>query len=57
MDKAEATEKALLRTLERRYVSFAGRLFKAHGIPEPPRLPDPTLPVYQKDEAVAEGEG
>ena len=57
MDKAEATEKALLRTLERRYVSFAGRLFKAHGIPEPARLLDPTLPVSQKDEAVAEGEG
>ena len=57
MDKAEATEKALLRTLERRYVSLAGRLFKAHGIPEPARLLDPTLPVSQKDEAVAEGEG
>lgn len=57
MNKAEATEKALLRTLERRYVSFAGWLFKAHGIPEPGRLADPTLSEPQKGEAVADGEG
>lgn len=57
MAKAEATEKTLLRTLERRYVSFAGRLFKAHGIPEPARLQDPTLSESKRGEAVADDEG
>lgn len=57
MAKAEATEKTLLRTLERRYVSFARRLFKAHGIPEPPRLRDLTLSESKRGEAVANDEG
>jgi histidinol-phosphate/aromatic aminotransferase/cobyric acid decarboxylase-like protein len=35
---------ALLRRLERHYVSHAARLFRAYGIPEPLRLPDPSLP-------------
>jgi hypothetical protein len=34
----------LLRTLERRYAYHAARLFRAHKIPEPPRLPEPALP-------------
>lgn len=57
MAKAEATEKTLLRTLERRYVRFAGRLFKAHGIPEPARLQDPKLPESNRGETVADAEG
>ncbi len=57
MAKAEATEKTLLRTLERRYVSFAGRLFKAHGIAEPARLQDLTLSESKRGEAVADDEG
>jgi hypothetical protein len=57
MDEAEATKEALLRTLERRYASFAARLFKAHGIPEPARLTKPTLSESQKGEAVGNDEG
>jgi hypothetical protein len=57
MTKAEATEKTLLRTLERRYVSFAARLFKAHGIPEPARLQDRTLSESKRGGAVADDEG
>jgi hypothetical protein len=34
----------LLRTLERRYAYHAAWLFRANGIPEPPRLPEPALP-------------
>jgi hypothetical protein len=35
---------ALLRTLELHYAHHAARLFRANGIPEPPRLPDPARP-------------
>lgn len=35
---------SLLRTLERHYSSRAAWLFRANGIPEPPRLPEPALP-------------
>jgi hypothetical protein len=35
---------ALLRTLELHYAYRAAGLFRANGIPEPPRLPDPTRP-------------
>lgn len=35
---------ALLRTLEQHYANRAAGLFRANGIPEPPRLPDPTQP-------------
>ena len=34
---------SLLRTLEQHYGSQAAWLFRANGIPEPPRLPDPAL--------------
>jgi hypothetical protein len=46
MDKAFAdpNEETLLRTLERRYARFASRMFRANGIPEPARLPEPTQP-------------
>jgi hypothetical protein len=35
---------ALLRVLERHYALHGAELFRANGIPEPPRLPDPALP-------------
>jgi hypothetical protein len=43
----ELTDSALdplLRRLEQHYVSHAAWLFRAYGIPEPPRLPEPALP-------------
>jgi hypothetical protein len=35
---------ALFRALERHYAFHAAELFRANGIPEPPRLPDQVLP-------------
>jgi hypothetical protein len=37
----DTSEETLLRTLERYYVKHAGWLFRANGIPEPARLPEP----------------
>jgi hypothetical protein len=34
----------LLRTLERHYAHHAAWHFRANGIPEPTRLPEPSLP-------------
>lgn len=46
MDKAfvDPNEETVLRMLERRYARFASRIFRANGIPEPVRLPEPTEP-------------
>jgi hypothetical protein len=35
---------ALLRALERHYAYHAAWLFRANGISEPPRLPEPAVP-------------
>ena len=43
-EPADVSLDALLRTLERHYAYRAAELFRAKGIPEPPRLPDPARP-------------
>jgi hypothetical protein len=54
---------ALLRKLERHYAHHAAWLFRAYGIPEPTRLPDPAqpespatvdVPPRQPDPAISE---
>jgi hypothetical protein len=43
-EPADISLDALLRVLERHYALDAAEIFRANGIPEPPRLPDPALP-------------
>ena len=43
-ERIDASLDALLRMLERHYAYRAAELFRANGIPEPPRLPNPALP-------------
>ena len=54
---------ALLRTLEKHYAYHAAWIFRANGIPEPARLPEPALqespasvevPRRQPDPAISE---
>jgi len=43
-EPADISLDSLLRALERHYALHAAPIFRANGIPEPPRLPDPALP-------------